>query len=114
MNIIKLFRLNTIGMHDPAEPAIGLVTLPIKMRPSKKKFEELGFEFFKWRHEDLETGHVMPDQVLCLARLPEGWKETWDIDKENSYIVDENGNRRVAVFERFEIRDEEGEMHLIQ
>lgn len=110
----KFFRLNTMGMREPAEPGIGLITLPITMKPSRREFEELGFQFFKWRHEDLKNGRSMLDQVLCLAKLPDGWKEVRGINEENSYLVDEKGRRRVEVFERFQIWEEGGEMHLIE
>lgn len=105
----------TKGMQEPPEDGRGLKPLPIDMKPGREAFERLGFHFYKWTYAGAgkKSQKVETDQVMCLAKLPEGWKEGKWIGDYHYYLVDENGKNRIDVFEENEFWDRRGQMTLL-
>ncbi|MCI8833472.1 MAG: hypothetical protein HFJ19_04670 [Clostridia bacterium] len=104
----------TKGMQEPPQDSeIKWEHLPINMSPSREEFEKLGFCFYKWTYKGAgeKWGEVATDQVLCLAKLPEGWSIK-GFTNLYSEILDENGTTRVSVFFKNEPWDRRGTMLL--
>lgn len=89
-----------------AEGQRALVTsdvLPVEMRPGRKEFEALGFVF----------GEAVNDDPLFLhATLPEGWTRKPSDHSMWSYLVDELGQERVAIFYKAAFYDRHANMSL--
>ena len=113
--IREFFRSMIKSMWKPV-PERGLIALPIDMKPNRKAYEELGFEFYKWRYPGacLYSSKVKTDRVMCLARLPEGWKEGKWIGGYRYYLVDENGKNRIEVFAKNELLSRKGKMSFVK
>lgn len=78
-------------------------TLPAVVRPGRAEFETLGFAFGE---------PVEGDDLFVHATLPEGWKRQahtalW------TYIVDERGIQRVAMFYKAAFYDRHAHMSLV-
>ena len=80
--------------------------LPIKIsgRATIKDFEVLGFVF----------GDGKIDSLFRPATLPTGWKREGSDHDMWSYIVDENGVQRVAIFYKAAFYDRDAFMNLIE
>lgn len=118
MCILNILFRNDLTRHLPKAPKdiSGLTPLPIRMKPEREEFEKLGFCFYKWTYEGAGkySNKVATDQVMCLAKLPDGWKEGKWIGGYHYYLVDENGKNRVDVFAKNESWERKGEMTLLQ
>lgn len=101
------------GMEEPPEDA-ELMLLPITMTTERAKYEEIGFRFYKWRYAGAngKNNKMATDQVMCKAKLPEGWtiRELTGLHNE---ILDENGKRRVITFFKNEPWDRRGYMEMV-
>jgi len=76
--------------------------LPADVR-DREQFEALGFTF-----GDPDPG----DPLFCPATLPEGWKREASSHDMWSYITDEHGRKRVAVFYKAAFYDRSAFMRL--
>ena len=105
----------TKGMQEPEDES-ELKPLPIDMKPSREEFERLGFHFYKWIYPGAgrDSKRVETDQVMCLAKLPEGWKEGKWIGGYHYYLVDETGKNRIDVLAKNELWDRRGQMTLLE
>jgi hypothetical protein len=78
--------------------------LPIQTRGADAAFRALGFTF----------GDPDPnDQLFRPATLPAGWKREGSDHSMWSYIVDETGTQRVAIFYKAAFYDRNAFMYLI-
>lgn len=75
--------------------------LPKDMRPSKRKFEELGFIFADFG-----------DSIVCQALLPSGWKMK-NAGENLKDLVDENGKKRCICFYDATVGNRSGYMEII-
>lgn len=77
--------------------------LPVEMQPSREEFEALGFVF----------GEIVDgDPLFRYATLPEGWTHKPSDHSMWSYVVDELGQERVAVFYKAAFYDRRANMSL--
>jgi hypothetical protein len=77
--------------------------LPVDMKPSRAEFETLGFVFGE---------PVQGDDLFISATLPAGWKRRASDHDMWSYIDDETGKPRVAIFYKAAFYDRHAFMRL--
>ena len=78
--------------------------LPVRtLRSERADYEALGFVFGE---------PVDGDALFCYATLPEGWSREGSDHDMWSYIVDEGGARRVAIFYKAAFYDRKAAMSL--
>ena len=68
-------------------PLPNTILLPIKMRPSRRAFEKLGFFF----------GNIV-DETFIITTLPSGWTYINTDNLSHFYILDNRGIKRVSAF----------------
>jgi len=79
--------------------------LPTRIMGDRGKFEALGFQF----------GDPDPDDPMFMpATLPAGWKREGSEHAMWSYLVDETGTQRVAIFYKAAFYDRDAFMRLEQ
>lgn len=76
--------------------------MPKIMRPSREAFEKSGFTF----GEDV-------DELFVDATLPAGWKREASDHAMHSYILDEQGRKRVGVFYKAAFYDRRADARLM-
>lgn len=79
-------------------------TLPSATRPSRDEFEALGFTF---------GAPVDGDDMFVRATLPEGWTRKGSEHAMWSYIADERGIDRVAIFYKAAFYDRDAFMNIL-
>jgi hypothetical protein len=91
------------GMEAAGQRQVVASTLlPIEIRgASDADFEKLGFTFGAKR-----------DDLFREATLPAGWSKQGSDHNMWSYVVDQHGRRRVAVFYKAAFYDRKADMHL--
>lgn len=93
--------------HEGQKQLLESAVLPTKMNrftDGQAKFLELGFTF----------GELVPgDPLFIEATLPEGWKREGSEHNMWSYLVDERGIRRVAIFYKAAYYDRDAFMDTI-
>lgn len=77
--------------------------LPTEMHPSRAAFEKLGFKF---------GAPVKGQELLTEAELPKGWRREGLSFQRWSYLLDENGKKRVAIFYKAAAYDLRASMYL--
>lgn len=73
---------------------------------SRSEYEALGFKF-------LDTDNSS-DPIFQEVELPEGWKKKGSENQMWSYIVDETGRERVAIFYKAAFYDRSAHMYIIK
>jgi hypothetical protein len=81
---------------------VNSTNMPLELRPSREAFETVGFTF----------GEAL-DDVFMKATLPTGWKREASEHAMHSYILDEQGRKRVEVFYKAAFYDRRADAGLI-
>lgn len=84
---------------------VSSMQLPTKMQDPREHFEALGFKFGKADKSD---------PLFCPATLPEGWTKRGSDHAMWSYIHDEKGRERVAIFYKAAFYDRDALMRLAE